>query len=103
MSKDCKEAFYCWFRMVNGGIGHRCEGDEIISIDVISMEWGCQTDAGQCPGMGGFSLGCAGNTGNITYPDIPLECEWTVNPFGECHCNGQLTVSEDCTVREEIL
>ena len=93
VSPDCKEAFSCRDRMVNGGFSLTCEEGEIIEIDVQTWNWGCQPDNGNCPGGGGFSLGC--ENGNVR---IPTDCIPTdQNPLGTCDCDGQVYMNDDCS------
>ena len=78
-----------------GGQGVVCGEDKVISIDIRSWNWGCTSDEGQCPGLGGFKVGCSG--GNMVPPPV-FNCDTEViaNPFGECECPGQLFTNDQC-------
>ena len=53
--------------------------------------WSCVPDDGQCPGLGGFRLGCPEEV-----PSNPLPVEET-NPLGTCGCGGQFFGNDDCS------
>ena len=95
VSADCREAYKC--NKDGGGVGVMCDEGEVVSIDVRSWNWGCSTDVGQCPGLGGFILGCG--EGSPTAPTGP-SCDVTrENPFEdrECKCEDQFFINDDCT------
>lgn len=94
ISDDCKESFYCFSRLTNGGRNYGCSGSQIVAVDFNTWTYACQEDEGQCPGLGGFQLGCAAGA----LPGPPLNCTFDLNPFGSCDgCEGQIYVGEDCT------
>ena len=94
VSPDCRSGFSCRSRMSTGGFFMECDEGEVIDIDLRTWNWGCQSDMGQCPGGGGFSLGCL--DGSI---QVPTTCYPTLeNPFGICDgCDGQVFLNDDCT------
>ena len=96
VSADCKESFFCLERLSGGGAAIKCEGfGQIVDFDFINMRWSCSENVANCPSnMGGFQVGCEGSL----LPPPPPECDFTTNPnpFGECECDGQLHVSDDC-------
>ena len=80
-----------------GGQGVVCGEDNVISIDIRSWNWGCTSDEGQCPGLGGFLLGCG--AGSPTPPTEP-SCDSTrLNPFEGtvCECADQFFINDDCS------
>lgn len=81
-------------RFPEGGHSITCEGNSIVHVDFNTYDWYCSEDhLNACPGLGGFKLGCRG--GNLEVP--PLDCSFTENTLGECGCDGQIFVDEDCT------
>ena len=79
-----------------------CGGDEHISLNFAqgpsSME--CVENNDNCPGGGGFRLGCGPGAPIPTYQD---ECEIVTNPLGICSCNYQAFVNRDCTAGFQCL
>jgi hypothetical protein len=61
-------------------------------IAICDFRMTCIPDNGQCPGLGGYTLGC---------PEaVPTQTPVTndeVNPLGTCKCEGQFFSSSDCT------
>ena len=91
VTPDCSEAFYCLTNDPDGGRHIDCPDNQILSINFTTFEWGCKDDDGQCPGAGGFRMGC----GEGSLP-VPI-CLYDDNPLGECECDGQLHINHDCT------
>lgn len=61
VSNDCKESFYCLDRLPGGGAALNCENEgEIVELDFFNHQWECTNNTGNCPGLGGFALGCQG-------------------------------------------
>jgi len=92
MSGDCTEAMSCYTLLFpSPGRTLKCDPGYKVAVDFYSLEWDCVPDDGQCPGLGGFRLGC---------PEaLPLNPEpvTTANPFGTCECEGQFFSNDDCT------
>lgn len=57
----------------------------------ILCRWSCVVDDGQCPGLGGFKLGCPEEV-----PTNPIPTE-TTNTYGTCECAGQFFSNDDCS------
>lgn len=92
MNNDCTEAFVCYSLLYpNGGRGLVCPEGSRVAIDFYSLEWSCVPDDGQCPGLGGFRLGCPEEV-----PTNPLPVEET-NTLGTCGCGGQFFGNDDCS------
>ena len=96
VSNDCKESFYCLDRLETGGAPLNCENeDEIVEVDFLNHEWACTNNTANCPGLGGFALGCQG--GGIDFSCPEGSEKRTEHPFnGRCACDEQLWVSEGC-------
>ena len=60
-------------------------------LSPLFFRWECVSDDGQCPGLGGFKLGCPEEV-----PTNP-ESSTQVNPYGTCECDGQFFSNDDCT------
>jgi hypothetical protein len=92
MRADCREVFICYSLLINGGKHLTCDEGYIIDIDLFDLRMTCIPDNGQCPGLGGYTLGC---------PEaVPTQTPVTndeVNPLGTCKCEGQFFSSSDCT------
>lgn len=60
-------------------------------LSPLFFRWECVPDDGQCPGLGGFKLGCP--------EEVPMNPEPTaqVNPYGTCECDDQFFSNDDCT------
>lgn len=94
ISADCARGFYCRSRFVNGGVTIECPEGETIHANFDEWSYRCEADEiSHCPGLGGFKAGCRG--GNLEIP--PLECDFQKNNLGECGCEGQIFVNNDCT------
>ncbi len=91
---DCRNGFYCFSLMGDGGWNITCPEGQIIVTDTRTWNWGCEEDNGQCPGLGGYKFGC--REGNPDPPQL-LECNFARNPFGECECVNEFFISEDCS------
>ena len=93
ISSDCREAFFCRSNLINGGILLSCPEGQIFQFD---EDWGhnCVIDTGNCPGLGGYKLGCT--SGNPTPPPHP-GCDEGKNTLGTCECEGQFFINGDCT------
>jgi len=92
MSSDCSEAMTCITLLFpTPGRTLKCDPGYKVAIDFYSLEWECVPDDGQCPGLGGFRLGCPEEI-----PENPEPSE-QVNPYGTCECDGQFFSNEDCT------
>ncbi len=97
VAPDCRSAFFCSSRMANGGRLIECPEQQILSLDIRKFSWGCQLDEGQCPGLGGFTLGCGSGAPVVTNPEP--SCQYANNDIGVCDgCEGQLFGNADCTV-----
>ena len=95
ISADCRHGFYCYENTANGGWNLTCPEGEIIKVNIRTYNWGCREDDGQCPGLGGFKVGCEDGAPPVRPPD--LNCTFTKNPLGDCgDCSNQIFVSEDC-------
>lgn len=97
ISADCTEGFYCFESTLLGkGLDLKCPEGQIIDVNTALQTWRCVDDKGQCPGLGGFKLGCEGDN---EVPPPTFNCDTAVikNPLGECTCGGQLFTSDDCT------
>ena len=94
MNNDCSESFYCSEKNVNGGFTIKCDPDQVVVFDFKYFNWVCAPNNGQCPGLGGFKVGCG--AGNEVEPP-QLECDFDDNPFGECRCERQLFINDDCS------
>jgi hypothetical protein len=67
VSSDCKEAFLCRHSLPDGGLSAKCDGEGLIVnlSDIGGNEvFSCTQDEGQCPGLGGLSLGCSDGDGD---------------------------------------
>ena len=96
VSSDCKSSFYCLDRLPGGGAPLHCDkDDEIVDVNFETFDYTCSKNAENCPkNMGGFKFGCEGS--NI--PIAPPTCNFTTeNTIGECRCQGQIMVSDDCS------
>ena len=94
VNNDCSEAFYCLSKFLGGGKSLKCAEGEILKVDLVDYKWSCTTDTEQCPGLGGFRVGCS--DGN-EIPPLERQCEYDDNPWGECGCAGQIFINDDCT------
>ena len=94
MSSDCTESFYCRERYPSGGIKLTCPEGRIVMFDFANLSWRCSDEVEQCPELGGFKVGCGED--NEIEPPV-LQCDLGDNELGECRCNRQLFVNEDCT------
>ena len=99
VSADCKESFYCLARFPEGGASLTCEEDgQIVDVDFETFSWQCSDNVENCPGLGGFKIGCLDS--NLEPPEFfcPTGSEKREeNPlFGQCSCEGQLWVGEGC-------
>jgi hypothetical protein len=54
----------------------------------------CIPDNGQCPGLGGYTLGCPDES--VVPTETPISDD-VVNPLGTCKCEGQFFSGSDCT------
>ena len=94
MSSDCREAFVCYSLFIGGGRGIKCDENHIVKMDFYKFTWECVEDDGQCPGLGGYQLGCPADevvpTPTPPQVDVP-------NPFETCECEGQFFSNGDCT------
>ena len=94
IDKTCRNAFFCFSRLgPNGGRYFTCPEGEIIKLDHQRQRVECEKDVGQCPSGGGFKLGCQLDSPT---PE-PLQCEWAKNDIGQCECNHEVFISDDCT------
>ena len=94
VSGDCRESFHCISWLEGGGNHQVCPEGMIVDYNPISLEWTCSTNTDNCPGLGGFQIGC--EAGGIPLPQP--DCEFDDNPFGTCDgCEGQMFISEDCS------
>ena len=59
--------------------------NEALLIDFENDDWYCDPDRTKCPGGALNGIGC-------TVPD----CTFSVNPLGECECDGQFFINADC-------
>ncbi len=72
--------------------------DEYIVMDFLTWDYQCSTFNDNCPGNGGFSLGCAKGS-----PYVPFnpKCVYTEKPFmTDTPCGSrdeQMFINEDCT------
>ena len=100
VSPDCKHADICRDLGENNFVvrnDNDCEDDETIQFDYLTWETTCADNVDNCPGQGGFSLGCQDNS-----PTIPVDpqCTYTDKPFTTfepCECDNQVFINEDCT------
>lgn len=97
VSNDCMSAFYCMDDASLEDMGHNpddvdgcelvCEDDEILIADPREKTWYCLQNDGvmpmKCPGGFNTECGCSGTD---------ADC-----PIGNCDCDGQLRVNNDCT------
>jgi len=58
MRADCREAFVCYSLFMGGGRSIECDQNHIVKMDFYKFTWECVPDDGQCPGLGGYRLGC---------------------------------------------
>ena len=94
VSSDCRESFHCISWLPGGGKHEVCPEGMIVDFDPVALEWACSSNTDNCPGLGGFQIGCQG--GGI--PSPAPECVFDDNPFGTCDgCEGQMFISEDCS------
>merc|ERR1711892_87506 len=100
IADDCHKGFFCMDFTVGGypddvvngdydGCVKECREDEVLVVDPRRGDWDCvpivvdaQILNGVCPGK--FNTECGCNDG-------PDAC-----PVGDCECNGQLRVANDC-------
>ncbi len=92
VAPDCSEGFSCREGVDNGGYNMTCNEGEIIELNLRTYNWGCQPDNGNCPGMGGFSVGC--ETGAVRVPSQNTTSD--ENPIGICECQNQVFMDVDC-------
>lgn len=59
VSADCKESFYCYDSMIDGGVHMFCPEGEVWIMNFLTFSWSCQPDEGQCMGTPGYTYGCA--------------------------------------------
>ena len=94
VSGDCQESFHCISWLPGGGNHVTCPEGMIVDFDPIALDWTCSTNTDNCPGLGGFQIGCQG--GGIPTPEP--ECVFDDNPFGTCDgCEGQMFINDDCS------
>ena len=95
VSSDCRYGMFCDKSQAVGAFFRDCGEDQIIDFDIRTWNWGCADDVGQCPGLGGYEIGCNPDS-DI---EVPLICtEYGINTLGECgECDGQVFINEDCT------
>ncbi len=98
VSPDCREAFVCLENFPGGGIPYSCNESEIINVNFLSYAWECIPDEGNCPGLGGFAVGCEDSS-----LAIPQGCSPGINPIGNCSCDGQVFINPNCTQAFECL
>ncbi len=99
VSPDCKHADVCLAIGPDDFVvreENACEEDQTIQLDYLTWETTCADNVDNCPGQGGFSLGCQDNS-----PSIPVDpqCTYTDKPFSTyepCGCNNQVFINEDC-------
>ena len=97
MTPDCQEAFYCDEREPDGGVSKTCEDGTIIDINYQEYKFRCTDEVEKCPDqMGGFNLGCRPGNPPPKPPVLPCEANAT-NLIGECMCDGQIHINEDCS------
>jgi len=89
INEDCSEGFYCDSVMDGGGEDITCEEGQRVDVDMVSMEWKCIPDDGNCPGA--FHVGC-----ETTYR-TPANCVDGASDWAQCDCHGQLSINNDCT------
>ena len=94
MRADCREAFICYALFPGGGRGIECDENHIVKMDFYKFTWECVQDDGQCPGLGGYRLGCPAEdvVPTMTPPQVDVE-----NPFETCECEGQFFSNVNCT------
>ena len=94
MRRDCREAFVCYSLFMGGGRSITCDNNHIVKMDFYKFTWDCVPDDGQCPGLGGYKLGCPPDevVPTLTPPAVDVE-----NPFETCLCEGQFFSNVNCT------
>ena len=94
MRADCREAFVCYSLFMGGGRSIECDQNHIVKMDFYKFTWECVPDDGQCPGLGGYKLGCPPEevVPTLTPPAVDVE-----NPFETCLCEGQFFSNVNCT------
>ena len=88
---DCTDAFYCYGPKENGtnpGSPLVCPPGYYVNTDFENPRFTCTKDASICPGS--FHFGCE----NANIPEV--NCINELNPFGECGCDGQFFIGDDC-------
>ena len=92
VSSNCRHGMFCTKSQAAGAFFKECPEGQVIDVDIRTWNWGCLEDVGQCPGLGGYELGCNDDS-DI---EVPLICStYDMNP--DCECEGQLFINEDCT------
>ena len=97
VTSDCKHSDRC--RLVGSDSytvidADDCNDNETVQIDYATWELSCATDVDNCPGQGGFSLGCT------ILPPVPVDCTESDKTFLEdvpCSCDNQAFLSDDCS------
>merc|ERR1719232_265278 len=91
INEDCTQGFYCYENLDQGDVDGcllECAEDEILLADPRNGgSWQCIK---QNPGVGTFCPGAFNTECACTGPEE--DC-----PIGECECEGQLRVKQDCT------
>jgi hypothetical protein len=65
-------------------------------VSLKDFDWECTDNNHNCPGLGGYKVGC--NGGGLPNPPPLLECEdTTAADFAECQCQNQFFINDDCT------
>ena len=97
VSNDCTTGFWCTDVIGDDGINPgqqlTCPEGMHLDIDFENPSYRCTSDPGRCPGS--FKFGCV----DASYPDYNCESgngELALNNLGECGCEGQFFISEDC-------
>ena len=92
-SPSCKQGFQCDSSAPNGGVYKECGAGLALALDRVTWDWRCEDeDLVDCPGEGGFKLGCPSD------PDpANFNCETGSNHIDTCgSCQNQIFMDSDC-------
>lgn len=95
VSSDCRHGYYCNSLSFGGGIPFDCEEGKILDINIRDQVVRCVPDNGNCPGLGGFTIGCGDGSIKPTPPPNPGTPG--NNTLGDCECGDEFFIGEDCT------
>ncbi|TRY75788.1 hypothetical protein TCAL_01295 [Tigriopus californicus] len=86
VAEGCSFGFYCNDSIPDiGGTLKICDDGYVLIVDFENNDWDCVEDEGQCPLDQVNGVGCR-------QPD----CLYGQNSLGQCECDGQLYIDEDC-------